>query len=298
MKVNNITLNSNDIIADNGNGVYILTQNEKEISREDFEEISNSCFLTYDRRQWGVDQYLVGDKINKKELNQNIHLSEGNIKSKSTDDVLFLTWSIPCKVTCPYSTEMCRKRCFAQKNQYFSSVLASRERNLEETKKDTFARDMIKWFEYYLQSSKATGKRIFVRIHTSGDFYNEEYLDKWRDIANYFKGNDKILFQAYTKSIQYVWNWIVGDLEEEFVDDIEVEDALEDLNIHLVYSIWKDTDEGDIEIATDWIGLQTFTALPKKEIEDKKGVFICEGDCGNCKQCYTGKAKEIVIPIH
>jgi hypothetical protein len=193
---------------------------------------------------------------------------------------------------------MCRKRCFAQKNQYFSSVLASRERNLEETKKDSFVKDMIKHFEYYLQSAKTVEKKIFVRIHTSGDFYSEEYLDKWYRIASHFKGNEKILFQAYTKSIEYVWNWIVGDEDEQSINEEEVEEALEELNIHLVYSIWKDTDEEDIEIAKDWIGLQTFTALPKQEIENKKGVFICKGDCGHCKQCYTGKAKEIVIPYH
>lgn len=239
--------------------------------------------------------------MKKSELNQSIHLSEGNIKSKNTDDVMFLTWSLPCKITCPYSTEMCRKRCFAQKNQYFKSVLNSRMRNLEETKKETFVKDMIDWFEYQLSRKKMEGKKIFVRIHTSGDFYSYKYFEKWYKIASHFKGNNKILFQAYTKSIEYVWKFIVGDENEDDISDIEIEYALEELNIHLVYSIWKDTDEIDIEMAKDVIGLQTFTALPKAEIENRtedNKAFVCKGDCGNCKQCYTGKLKEIVIPYH
>ena len=57
--------------------------------------------------------------MKKSELNQNIHLSEGNIKSKCTDEVLFLTWSLPSGETCPYATDMCKRRCFAKKNESF-----------------------------------------------------------------------------------------------------------------------------------------------------------------------------------
>ena len=140
-------------------------------------------------------------KITKKDLNRNIHLSEGNIKSKGTDEVIFLTWSLPSRSTCPYATTECKKRCFAKKNESFKNVRDSRGRNLAETYKDTFVEDMIKHFEYHLQRPKAQNKLIIVRIHTSGDFYNKEYFNKWVNISNHFKDNDKILFQAYTKSM-------------------------------------------------------------------------------------------------
>lgn len=234
-------------------------------------------------------------------LNPNIHLSEGNIKSKGTDDVMFLTWSLPSKITCPYATEMCKKRCFAKKNETFKSVRFSREKNFEETKKDSFVKDMIDHLEYHLSRPKAKDKKIFVRIHTSGDFYSYEYFNKWYEVATHFKGNEKILFQAYTKSIDYVYWWITGEgtLADYEVTDSEVEDALEELNIHLVYSIWKDTEQCDIDLAEN-LGLQTFTALPKEEIDlaVKEGSFLCNGDCGNCKECYTGDSLEIVIPYH
>lgn len=243
--------------------------------------------------------------MKKSELNQNIHLSEGNIKSKCDDSTTFLTWSLPSRKCCPYATEMCKKKCFAKKNETFTKVRESRERNLEETQKETFVKDMIKHFEYHLERLKNRDKQIIVRIHTSGDFYSQEYFSKWVLIAKHFKNNDKILFQAYTKSIRYVWEWIVGELSEEYITEQEVQDGWNEINIHIVYSIWHDTSKEDIRIATEWLNtekttLQTFTALPKNEIQQavNEGAFLCNGDCGACKECYTGISKRIVIPYH
>lgn len=142
---------------------------------------------------------------------------------------------------------------------------------------------MIKHFEYHLQRPKAKDKLVIVRIHASGDFYNLDYFSKWVKIANYFKGNEKILFQAYTKSMPILMKY--GNLDN--------------INIHLVWSIWHDTPVEFTEKALE-LGLQTFTALPKNEIEEAvaKGTFLCNGECGTCKECYTGNSKKIVIPYH
>lgn len=243
--------------------------------------------------------------MKKLELNQNIHLSEGNIKSKATDDIEFLTWSLPSKITCPYATELCKKKCFAKKNETFQGVRDSRQRNLEETRKPTFVKDMINILEFQLQRKKMQGKKIFVRIHTSGDFYNVEYLEKWIEITNYFKGNNNILFQAYTKSMPIIYEWLYPEdsVEEyEWINDEPINYAREeikDINIHFVWSIWKDTKEEYTTFAKQ-IGLQTFTALPKDEIANAvdNGSFECLGDCGNCRECYTGKSLQVVIPYH
>lgn len=218
--------------------------------------------------------------MKKNELNHRIHLSEGNIKSKNTDEVLFLTWSLPSRECCPYSTEMCKKKCFAKKNETFKTVRDSRHRNLEESKKDTFVKDMIDHLTYQLQRPKAKDKLIIVRIHTSGDFYSLEYLDKWIEISNFFK--DKILFQTYTKSMPII-----------------KERNINNTNIHFVWSIWHDTPKEYNDLAHK-MNMQTFTALPKNEIDEavKNGAFLCEGDCGHCKECYTGSSKNVVIPYH
>lgn len=225
----------------------------------------------------------------KKELNQNIHLSEGNIKSKCDDNTMFLTWSIPSRKTCPYATEMCKSKCFAKKRELnFAKILACRERNFEETLKDTFVDDMIEHLEYQLNRKKAQNKLIIVRIHTSGDFYNTNYFSKWVKIAQHFKGNENMLFQAYTKSMPIL---------EEYMQENNL-NTLKYINIHLVWSIWDDTPKKYTSKANE-LGLQTFTALPKEEIEKVKNeYFICNGDCGSCKECYTGTSKKIVIQYH
>lgn len=243
------------------------------------------------------------EKILKASLNQNIHLSEGNIKSKATEEVAFLTWSLPSIITCPYATEMCKKKCFAKKNETFQSVRDSRNRNLDETKKETFVQDMINILEFQLQRKKIQGKKIFVRIHTSGDFYNVEYFEKWVSITEHFKDNDKILFQAYTKSmpiiVKYLWKQELEGLDEWDCPPVGSSKLMKNINIHFVWSIWHDTPEEYNKYAEE-LELQIFTALPKDEIaiEVDKGSFECKGDCGHCKQCYTGKSKSIVIPYH
>lgn len=239
--------------------------------------------------------------MKKNELNQNICLSERNTKSKGTDDTIFLTWSIPSRVTCPYATKLCSKKCFAKKNENFKRTRESRGKNLAETYKDTFTQDMINHFEYHLQRPKARGKLIIVRIHTSGDFYNLEYFKKWVDIAEHFKNNENILFQTYTKSMPIIMDYMKW-YENEYNCKYGVEDYeffMQGINIHFVWSVWQDTNEDYTELAHD-MGLQTFIALPKDEIEVevKNGAFLCRGDCGHCKECYTGNSKSVVIPYH
>ena len=228
-------------------------------------------------------------KIKKAELNPNIHLSEGNIKSKGTEDTMFLTWSLPSRSTCPYATTECKKRCFAKKNESFKNVRDSRNSNLAETHKNTFVADMIKHFEYQLQRPKAQNKLIICRIHTSGDFYSKDYFTKWAEISNYFKDNKNIMFQAYTKSMPIL---------RQYIEENEI--GLNDINIHFVWSIWNDTPKEYTEYAK-YLGMQTFTALPKDEIEIaiKNGAFGCKDlDCASCRECYSNNHKEIVIPYH
>lgn len=228
-------------------------------------------------------------KIKKSELNSDIHLSEGNLASKGNNEVLFLTWSLPSKSTCPYSTELCRGKCFAKKNESFKTVRDSRNRNLEESKKGTFVSDLIQHLEYNLQRPKAQNKKVIVRIHTSGDFYNLEYLKKWVSISEHFKNDNRIMFQSYTKSMPIL---------REYIENNELK--LDDINIHFVWSIWNDTVKEYTEYAKQ-IDMQTFTALPKEEVDNaiKNGSYGCQDlDCASCLECYSNRHKEIVIPYH
>jgi hypothetical protein len=93
--------------------------------------------------------------------------------------------------TC-FGAGACRGPCFAKQGRYLmDSVMNPRIRNLAATMEDSFVADMI----------QALGRRRSyntVRIHDSGDFYSQSYLDKWIQIANALPGKT---FYAYTKAL-------------------------------------------------------------------------------------------------
>lgn len=112
-------------------------------------------------------------------------------------------WNLPTGSTCPFALE-CKVtvdrhtgkfdiyrgqyKCYAAGPERFPGVREHRWKNFEHTKdgnKPILPKDC-----------KA------VRIHASGDFYNQKYFDMWVEIAN---ENPNVEFWAYTKSLNY---WI------------------------------------------------------------------------------------------
>jgi|TARA_R110000822_G_scaffold179182_2_gene319029 hypothetical protein len=88
-------------------------------------------------------------------------------------------------------------RCYAASDEARSpQVRAARHWNFDllkhETEDEMFRR---------LQASLPKKAKI-IRIHVSGDFFNQKYFNAWVRIAN---NNPHILFYAYTKSLKY---WI------------------------------------------------------------------------------------------
>lgn len=222
---------------------------------------------------------------------EGLKISQGNSKLLSNEAISFLVWNITSRITCPYATESCLKSCYAYKSErMYSNTLKRNESNLALTKQDDFVNNMIKFLELQLDKKSNAGKQIVYRIHESGDFYNLNYLSKWIEIANYFKGNDRLIFQAYTKSILFI---------VEYLDKHNI--TLQDVNIHFTYSIWNDTNEQHIETARN-LQLQTYEAFPKKQMFDKvatEGYFECECiNCGKCLECYKTKHMKVAVAIH
>jgi hypothetical protein len=54
-----VRVKKGDIVVDNGFGVYIITQDDKEITRHLFNLLIKHNILFFDRHQWGVDHYIV-----------------------------------------------------------------------------------------------------------------------------------------------------------------------------------------------------------------------------------------------
>jgi hypothetical protein len=165
----------------------------------------------------------------------------------------------------------------------YKNTLERNESNLQATQKDSFINNMREFIQMQLEKKSNKNKTIIFRIHESGDFYSKQYVYKWIQIANYFR-NDNIVFQAYTKSI-------------EFLKGLN----LDNVNIKFTYSIWNDTKERDINLAKN-MKLQTYEAFPKKELQqkvDSENYFECECvSCVDCLECYRKDFQKIAVAIH
>ena len=116
-------------------------------------------------------------------------LSKSNSKLKKEN---IMSFGLPSGSTCPGAGE-CKKICYAAKGCYrFKNVKATQQARFTVTQQDSFI-DLIN-SELAAMRKKPTA----IRIHDSGDFYSQEYLDKWVRIAEY---NPTITFYAYTKSL-------------------------------------------------------------------------------------------------
>lgn len=86
----------------------------------------------------------------------------------------------------------CRAVCYAKQGAYvFPAVQKARKRNLSLSQRKDFVRLIV-------SDLNRMRKVNTVRLHDAGDFYSQEYVDKWSEIA---KALPHLTFYAYTKSL-------------------------------------------------------------------------------------------------
>jgi hypothetical protein len=101
-------------------------------------------------------------------------------------------WSIPSAVAaiCVGATLLCLKLCYATKHHYCRpNVQKALEQNWEYSKRDDFVSLALAWIT-----------SLFVRVlrvHASGEFYDEQYVRKWIEIV---KATPRVTYFAYTRS--------------------------------------------------------------------------------------------------
>ena len=106
-------------------------------------------------------------------------------------DHTFLDAHLVERNTCPGALA-CRGVCFAKQGRYnMPNVKGARSHNLAFSQTDGFVAGIIA--DLGRMRSVNT-----VRIHDSGDFYSQEYFDKWCAIASALP---RLTFYAYTKSL-------------------------------------------------------------------------------------------------
>ena len=134
------------------------------------------------------------------------------------------TFSLPAGYCCPFA-KLCLSRankktgkikdgpnieyrCYsASTESLFKNVRKSRWRNFNLLKNKS-KEEMI---ELILMS--LPNKAKYVRIHISGDYYNQDYFDAWLMVA---KIKSKVLFYSYTKCLPF-WIKRLKQIPENFI---------------------------------------------------------------------------------
>ena len=127
--------------------------------------------------------------------NSNSKIKKTNIKN----DANIFVFDLPSgesengEIICT-GANTCKLICYASKGFYIMpSVKKAYETNYYYSKQDNF----VQLIQNEINSKKK--KITHIRIHSSGDFYNIDYLLKWLTIAEM---NKNIVFYCYTKSIE------------------------------------------------------------------------------------------------
>lgn len=99
-------------------------------------------------------------------------------------------WNLPPVSTCPGSTPTCRRACYARRHRFAYPAVKERLRwNLAQARRDDFVERM---------SREITRKGVLVcRIHSSGDFMNRCYAERWLAII---RARPRVTFYAYSRS--------------------------------------------------------------------------------------------------
>ncbi len=171
------------------------------------------------------------------------YLSDGNMK------VDVPTWSLPAVLTCPTSSATCRRRCYARKAEYLHPhVRTSRFLNL--------VYSLNPYFIDLMSEAIERKKSWAIRIHESGDFYNQDYLDKWVAISLQFPA---ITFLAYTRNH-------------------ELDFSAKPNNLILYHSSWWNEKQ---------VGELQAVVYPRHG-QAPAGFFKCPKKCKDCHYCFRG----------
>lgn len=187
-----------------------------------------------------------------------VKISQGNTKLGSIPN-----FSLPAGITCNPNAPCAKKGCYALKGTFKFSTVQNRYRE--------------NYYSYITNPKQAENDLLrqlpgygYFRLHVSGDFIDEKYLEMWISIANKLPGL-KIL--AFTKKYDLINQRIAsyGKLP---------------VNLKIVLSEWMGLK------MENWYNLPVATVQFKGEL---KPGFECPGDCSTCKYCWNMVGQQSVV---
>jgi len=122
-----------------------------------------------------------------------------NSKLKKTSKLAMrrvLNFGIPAyksttgKITCPFADE-CIKYCYARKGTFrWPNTINAYEHRFRIARSPDF--------ETIMNAALLIKNPHFVRVHDSGDYFSEKYMDRWFSIM---RANPNVKFYSYTNSV-------------------------------------------------------------------------------------------------
>jgi hypothetical protein len=162
----------------------------------------------------------------------------------------------------------------------YPSVLPRRVRHLTESQHPQFASNAQQEFDK-LKKRKTRNKETkfqYVRIHESGDFYSQSYVNKWVQIV---KANPELKFLAYTKS-----------------HALNFDELTKQPNMTLRYSVDSTSTTIREDMALAYVRTEeTLANLP--QAGDKRETIQCQSTwkCAECRLCWTSE-KDVSFQLH
>jgi len=196
--------------------------------------------------------------------NDIIHISRGNSKLGKFIPI----FSLPPHVTCSNATPLCTKYCYSNKAwRQYPRVRETRNKNFIASMQDDFVDRMVEKIQYM--------NIMVFRVHESGDFYSNEYLQKWFEIVRRIPN---IKFFAWSKAWNLDWSEKPG-------------------NFIVYWSIWPDSKdipkEGNFAYVEDSDNEEFDYEIPDG--------FHCpypEKTCDICMFCFRNIPKVIIFKRH
>lgn len=181
--------------------------------------------------------------------------------------------------TCPGATPLCAKVCYAKKAYVTTGkTYKGRLYRFEVAK----SKDFLKKIIAELSVLKAWGIKK-VRIHESGDFFSQKYLNDWVKVMKTFP---EINFLAYTKSF-----------------DLDFKEAAKLPNFNLIWSIDKTTTK-----KPPFAGPIAYMLMPEENKDEiipnaytckhKSKHNYCGKECNICWTIKKNKVKQIYFKLH
>ena len=193
----------------------------------------------------------------------------------------FLLWSVLGHITCNGKTKICAGFCY-NNSKSFNKNLALKIDCLILSLLDVFVPVMEKMIQF------TPHQKTYVRIHEDGDFYSNEYFEKWMQIA---KNNPKFEFEAYTKEPTLL----------EKINEINASQK----NMLLRFSIMEDTNADVVKYVKE-NNIHSYIALGENTADKKASKVFeyipvanrCLMSCQLCKKCYKKSSVMVFTKLH